>query len=401
MRPTMSDVAAAASVSKSTVSRALAGDSRVKYETRRRIQRIAQELGYTPSFSATALARGRTWMIGVATPGTPRGFSDPFYLEFLGGLGDGAMRAGYNLLIAAPSVDEEAGGSNASDGVAADTDGKRAAQRESGAGGGADTALGQPPDASGGGFGRTRGLDLRGIIAHGAVDAVALTEPAVNDPRLAVLRRYGVPFAFLGTCEENGREAEGVSFVDGDNVGGARAAVEHLIALGHRRIACVTGAAGLVSTRHRLEGYRQAMAAAGLPVDERWIVDGESTKAGGRRAMENLLAMGLGRDAEAPTAVFAANDVMAIGALLAAREAGLRVPDDVSIAGFDGIPMAEVVDPPLTTVQQPIYELGRKLADVILTLLEAERRKEAPVLQEIVPCRLVVRGSTAPLRARA
>jgi Transcriptional regulators len=92
---------------------------------------------------------------------------------------------------------------------------------------------------------------------------------------------------------------------------------------------------------------------------------------------------------------------MAIGALLAAREAGLRVPDDVSIAGFDGIPMAEVVDPPLTTVQQPIYELGRKLADVILTLLEAERRKEAPVLQEIVPCRLVVRGSTAPLRARA
>ena len=244
-------------------------------------------------------------------------------------------------------------------------------------------------------------MDLRGIIAQGAVDAVALTEPAENDPRLAVLRQYGVPFAFLGTCEENGRVAEGVSFVDGDNIGGARAAVEHLIALGHRRIACVTGAAGLVSTRHRLEGYRQAMAAAGLPVDERWIVDGESTKAGGRRAMENLLAMGLGRDAEAPTAVFAANDVMAIGALLAAREAGLRVPDDVSIAGFDGIPMAEVVDPPLTTVQQPIYELGRKLADVILTLLEAERRKEAPVLQEIVPCRLVVRGSTAPLRARA
>lgn len=390
MRPTMSDVAAAASVSKSTVSRALSGDSRVKYETRVRIMRIAQELGYTPSFSATALARGRTWMIGVATPGTPRGFSDPFYLEFLGGLGDGAIRAGYNLLIAAPSPDEEAPGGSALMEAAA------AAATETGARAAADK------EASAAGFaGRSRGMDLRGIIAQGAVDAVALTEPAENDPRLAVLRQYGVPFAFLGTCEENGRVAEGVSFVDGDNVGGARTAVEHLIALGHRRIACVTGAAGLVSTRHRLEGYRQAMAAAGLPVDERWIVDGESTKAGGRRAMENLLAMGLGRDAEAPTAVFAANDVMAIGALLAAREAGLRVPDDVSIAGFDGIPMAEVVDPPLTTVQQPIYELGRKLADVILTLLEAERRKEAPVLQEIVPCRLVVRGSTAPLRARA
>lgn len=390
MRPTMSDVAAAASVSKSTVSRALSGDSRVKYETRVRIMRIAQELGYTPSFSATALARGRTWMIGVATPGTPRGFSDPFYLEFLGGLGDGAIRAGYNLLIAAPSPDEEAPGGSALMEAAA------AAATETGARAAADKEASAVDFA-----GRSRGMDLRGIIAQGAVDAVALTEPAENDPRLAVLRQYGVPFAFLGTCEENGRVAEGVSFVDGDNIGGARAAVEHLIALGHRRIACVTGAAGLVSTRHRLEGYRQAMAAAGLPVDERWIVDGESTKAGGRRAMENLLAMGLGRDAEAPTAVFAANDVMAIGALLAAREAGLRVPDDVSIAGFDGIPMAEVVDPPLTTVQQPIYELGRKLADVILTLLEAERRKEAPVLQEIVPCRLVVRGSTAPLRARA
>ncbi|MFS8582870.1 MAG: LacI family DNA-binding transcriptional regulator, partial [Limnochordales bacterium] len=174
MRPTMSDVAAAASVSKSTVSRALSGDSRVKYETRVRIMRIAQELGYTPSFSATALARGRTWMIGVATPGTPRGFSDPFYLEFLGGLGDGAIRAGYNLLIAAPSPDEEAPGGSALMEAAA------AAATETGARAAADK------EASAAGFaGRSRGMDLRGIIAQGAVDAVALTEPAENDPRLA------------------------------------------------------------------------------------------------------------------------------------------------------------------------------------------------------------------------
>lgn len=415
MRPTMSDVAAAASVSKSTVSRALAGDSRVKPETRLRIQRVAEELGYTPSFSATALAHGRTWMIGVATPSTSRGFSDPFYLEFLGGLGDGAMRAGYNLLIAAPLVGDEG-----ELGEAAPAEAEPAA--DSGANGRANggangRANGGTNDRADGGAsgeanaranarandganaranGRARGLDLQGLIAQGAVDAVALTEPAVDDPRLAVLRRYGVPFAFLGTCEEGGHVAEGVSFVDGDNVGGARAAVEHLIALGHRRIACLTGAAGLVSTRHRLEGYRQAIRAAGLPVDERWIVDGESTKPGGRRAMERLLAMGLGRDKTAPTAVFAANDLMAIGALRVAREAGLRVPEDVSIAGFDGIPVSEVVEPSLTTVQQPIYELGRQLADVILTLLDEERRDEVPVLRHIAPCRLVVRGSTAP-----
>lgn len=374
----MGDVAAVASVSKSTVSRALAGDPRVKPETRRRIMKVAEELGYIPSFSATALAHGRTWMIGVAKPSTPRDFSDPFYLEFLGGLGDGAMKAGYNLVIAAPSsardVDPHGAGLSSS--------GRR----------------------------QSRGLDLRGLVARGAVDAVALTEPAIDDPRLPLLREYGVPFAFLGSCEENGQLAEGVSFVDGDNIGGARAVVEHLIALGHRRFACIAGAAGLVSTRHRLEGYKQALAAAGLPVDERWIVDGESTKQGGRRAMERLLAMGLGRNEEAPKAVFAANDLMAVGALQAVREAGLSVPGDVSIAGFDGIALSEVVEPALTTVQQPIYELGRRLADVLLDLLgDAPGAGDAPggrpgsrkralghVRREVLPCRLVVRGSTGP-----
>lgn len=389
MRPTMDDVAAAASVSKSTVSRALSGDPRVKPETRRRILQIAAELGYTPDYSASALAHGQTWMIGVATPGVPRGFSDPFYLEFLGGLGDGAMRAGYNLLIAAPSEREP------QDAPSDEAAPSRAA--------------------------RTRGVHLAGLIARRAVDAVVLTEPAENDPRLPLLRRYGLPFAFLGTCEENGQVAEGVSFVDGDNIGGARAAVEHLIALGHRRIACIAGAAGLVSTRHRLEGFRRAMAAAGLPVDERWIVDGESTRQGGRRAMRALIEMGLGRDEEAPTAVFACNDVMAIGAMVAAREAGLSVPGDVSIAGFDGIALSELVDPPLTTVQQPIYELGKTLAEVLLDVIEHSRKThrrarktaaavpaEGPgrgrtqghadgyVRREILPCRLVVRGTTAP-----
>lgn len=384
----MDDVAAAASVSKSTVSRALAGDPRVKPETRRRILHVAAQLGYTPDYTASALARGRTWMIGVATPGRARGFSDPFYLEVLGGLGDGAMRAGYNLLIAAPPVRDFL---EAEEGRQADDDG------------------------------RAHGLDLEGLVTRAAVDAVALTEPADNDPRLPLLRRYGVPFAFLGTCEENGQVAPGVSFVDGDNIGGARAVVEHLIALGHRRIACISGASGLVATRHRLEGYRQALVAAGLPVDERWIVDGASTRQGGRQAMATLLARGLGREEDAPTAVFAANDVMAIGAMVAAREAGLLVPRDVSIAGFDGIALSELVEPALTTVQQPIYELGTTLADVLLDLLErahkSRRRSRAAdqqvgavrpargrrhedvlnyVRREVLPCRLVVRGSTAP-----
>lgn len=403
MRPTMSDVAAAASVSKSTVSRALAGDARVKYETRVRIQQVAERLGYIPSFSATALARGRTWMIGVATPGTPRGFSDPFYLEFLGGLGDGAMRVGYNLIIAAPTQLDEADNDPVGHGRA---DRRAPAGDDQGRGGqigvgGGDRRGGAA--VNGVSVRGARGLDLEGLIAQGAVDAVALTEPAVDDPRLAVLRRYDVPFAFLGTCEEGGELAADASFVDGDNVGGAREAVEHLIALGHRRIACLAGVAGLVSTRHRLQGYRQAMQAAGLPVDDKWIVDGESTKQGGRRAMEILLGMGLGQGDSKPTAVFACNDLMAVGALRAARDAGLAVPGDVSVVGFDGIPLAEMVEPALTTVQQPIYDLGRRLADVLLSLLEDARQADGghqnrPVRRHVVPCRLVVRKSTGPPR---
>lgn len=298
-------------------------------------------------------------MIGVATPGTPRGFSDPFYLEFLGGLGDGAMRAGYNLVIAAPTASDP----------------------EEGAGVGGQIMAG------------ARGMDLEGLVAHGAVDAVALTEPAVDDPRLGVLRRYSVPFAFLGTCEEGDDVAADVSFVDGDNVGGSREAVEHLITLGHRRIACLAGAAGLVATRHRLEGYRRAMQEAGLTVDGGWVVDGGGTKQGGRRAMERLLVAGLGRGG--PTAVFACNDVMAVGALLAAREAGLSVPGDVSIVGFDGIPLSELVEPALTTVQQPIYDLGRSLAVVLLGQLD-EPRAEPRVERKVIPCHLVVRASTGP-----
>lgn len=359
VRPTMSDVAKAASVSTSTVSRALAGDERVKEATRHHIVEVAERLGYTPNRTAAALRRGKTWMIGIVTPGTPRAFSDPFYLEFLGGLGDRAMEAGYNLVIAAPSGVKDA------------------------------VATASP-----------RGLDLEGLIAQGAVDAVALTEPEENDGRLAVLRQYNVPFAFLGTVTEGGEVPADVSFVDGDNVGNAREAVEHLIGLGHTRIACLSGEAGLVASRQRLDGYLQAMTRAGLTVDEGWIIGGDSTERGGREAMERLLAHGgVGSrrretNIPVPTAVFASNDLMAIGALRAARAAGLRVPRDVSIVGFDGIPMAEVVEPPLTSVKQPIYALGRRLADVLLAALE-RADSSGQVQREIVPGQLVVRGSTA------
>lgn len=439
MRPTMSDVAKAASVSTATVSRALAGDPRVKEETRRFIAEVAANLGYTPNRTASALRQGKTWMIGVVTPSTPRAFSDPFYLEFLGGLGDRVMEEGYNLVIAAPSRHDSEGRTVSS--ARDDGASERFPVRSIGDGATADRSGGGPTGSrTGGGVAPTfapeprRGLDLEGLISQGAVDAVVLTEPKVDDPRLPLLRGWGVPFAFLGMPEEGGTVPDDVSFVDGDNEGSSKEAVEHLISLGHRRIACLMGEEGLAATKQRLSGYLAALREAGIPVVDEWIVAGDSTKAGGRRAMEQLLALGVGGDPKGmPSAVFAGNDLMAVGALRAARDAGLRVPEDLSIVGFDGILLAELVDPGLTTVKQPIYEFGRRLGDALLAQLDGVgsgpgggsgagsgvgsgsgagvdsgarpgASPEAPaddaasnrVRREIVPGRLTVRGSTGP-----
>ncbi|WP_324716018.1 LacI family DNA-binding transcriptional regulator [Carboxydochorda subterranea] len=362
-KTSMADVARAAGVSKSTVSRALAGDSRVKEATRLRIEQAAQELGYIPNRIARALARGRTEMIAVVTPTPPRSFSDPFYLEFLGGLGDRVMEAGYSLVITSPG----AGGSPAN--------------------------------------------SLAELAAGRVVDGAVLTEVQVDDPRLALLRQAPLPFVVLGTPEDaSGGVVPGVWFVDGDNEGGARQVVEHLLSLGHRRIACITGPLHLVSARRRLAGYLQALQAAGVAPSPEWVVEGDFTREGGLRAGQRLLEARLLdlREPGSLTAIFASNDLMAIGVLEALRGAGLRVPEDVSVAGFDGIYLADLLEPSLTTGAQPIRALGRMVAELLLGRLGAAGGDRAAVPEQIgavgrrvvVPVQLRVKGSTGPPRGR-
>lgn len=332
---TMQHIADMLKISKSTVSRALSGDRRVKPETRDKVLRLARELNYHPNPLASGLARRKSNIIGVITPFAPRSLSDPFYLEFVGGIGDYAMTRGYSLLLS-PT------------------------------------------------YGRSAGQDAGSTHVEMTevhrVDGLILTEPRVDDERIEYLKANGVPFVFLGMPPRG----EDIPWVDGDNVGGVRLAIDHLVSLGHSRIAFIAGPPDQTAAARRLSGYKKSLAANGIECDERLIFPGDFTEAGGYEA--GRLIAGVFRE-RGITAVFASNDVTAIGAIRALKEAGLRVPEDVAVVGFDGIHLGHYIDPPLTTVRQPIYEMGRAACRLLIDMADKEPAGEMHV---VFPLELVV-----------
>ncbi|MGE5553737.1 MAG: LacI family DNA-binding transcriptional regulator [Betaproteobacteria bacterium] len=323
---TMEEIARQAGVSKSTVSRALSNDPRVNLKTRENVLRLVKELNYRPHAAASGLARRRTNVLGLLIPSAPRSFSDPFYLEFIGGVGDYATSRGFSLLFSSS-------GHPAREYVGGEDQGGAALP---------------PADVV--------------LVEANRVDGVILTEPEQADPRIVRLRERGTPLVVLGRTQY-----PDVCWVDGDNTGGARMAVEHLIQHGHRSIGCLTGPTGLAATWNRLLGYREAVTAAGLGFDSGLVVESDFTEAGGRRAMAALLA----RRPEM-TAVFCSNDLIAVGGLAALREQGRRVPEDVALVGFDGIRLGEYLSPTLTTVQQPIYQMGQLAAELLIKMVNGE-----------------------------
>jgi DNA-binding LacI/PurR family transcriptional regulator len=213
-------------------------------------------------------------------------------------------------------------------------------------------------------------------------DGLVISGPRVDDPDLLELVRDGFPIVLQGALPD-----VDVTSVDVDNIAGARGAVEHLISLGHRRIACITNAP-LVYTaaQERLTGYRDALRAAGIGAPAELVGEAAFDAASGHSAMAGLLAR------TTFDAVFAASDVVALGAIGALREAGLRVPDDISVVGFDDIPLAAYFDPPLTTVRLPAFELGQAAGRALLDRI-ADR---AVPPRTLLPTELIVRASTAP-----
>ena len=338
-RPTSADVATEAGVSRTTVSFVLNGRSDVKIPdgTRTRVLEAAERLGYHPHAPARQLAGGRSHVIALVLHQTPEQIAaDATLAETLRGLAIAARSDGFRVMVEPLSPDG--------------------------------------PDSS-----------YASLLRAQHADGVVISGPRTDDPQLQALVRDGFPVVLQGALPD-----VPVTSVDVDNVAGARHAVEHLIGLGHRRIACITNAP-LVYTaaQERLRGYREAHEAAGLPVDDTLIATGDFDAPSGHAAMRELLDRGEVR------AVFVASDVVALGAIGALREAGHRVPYDCSVVGFDDIPLAAFFDPPLTTIRLPASELGQAAGRA---LLERIADPAADARRTLLPTELIVRASTAPPR---
>jgi len=335
MAATLKDIADQVGKSVTTVSRALAGYDDVNEATREEIQRVAHELGYEPNIIARQLQKQRTDTIALILPTYGPRFSDPFFSEFLAGVGNEAARQGFDLLVStrAPGQEEE------------------------------ETYLKS--------------------IRSRRVDGFVIVRTRRQDPRIRLLQGHNTPFAAFGRIEgEND-----FPFVDEDSRLGVQLIVDHLVALGHQRLACIAAPQELMFGYHRLDGFINAVEAHGLPVDESLIVEGDLTQRSGRAVAARLLEL-----PNPPTAIAANNDLMALGAMSAAQEYGYTVGQDISITGFDDIPLAEHVHPPLTTIHQPIYQIGTMVCQMLVDLIKGD---PLPEKQIILQPSLIVRQSSS------
>jgi LacI family transcriptional regulator len=223
--------------------------------------------------------------------------------------------------------------------------------------------------------------DCQQILCSGYLDGVIVASYSQEYQLIPNILHSGLPTVSIGRHPD-----KQVHYVDCDNVGGARMATEHLIRLGHRRIATITGRLEMTAGQDRLEGYRQALFTHGIPVKEELIAQGDFTETSGLIAMQRLLRA-------SPTAVFAAGDMMAVGAWKTLCAVGMDIPRDVALVGFDDVSIASVIEPALTTVRQPIERMGAMAADLLVSLLQGALEEKTPPHKIILPTELVVRSS--------
>ena len=333
------ELARRSGVSTATVSRALNDRAEVSEATRAKIRRLASELGYAPNEPARTLVRRRSDTIGLIWDSGQEaiGLHNPYLLGLLSAVRTALSEADYHLmLLTNPGAEDQ------------------------------DSA------------------HLQAVRRHNLEGVVVLTTPP-DDRCLRVLADAGVPCAGIDTSFTGPRTVR----VSSDNAAGAEAAVQHLYDLGHRRIATVTGPLHLPPAAERLAGYQRACARLGLAVPPQYVTEGDFFLASGEAAGKQLLAL-----PDRPTAVFAAGDQMAIGILHAAADAGLSVPGDLAVVGFDDIDATTLVRPALSTVAQDQRALGEAAVEALRGLIDEEPVE--PLRPYIVPTRLVLRGSSRP-----
>jgi LacI family transcriptional regulator len=326
-RVTIRDVAANAGVSVATVSKVLNGRYGVSAATNARVQAVIRDLGYEASLVAQSLRNHQTKVIGILVSDI-----EPFSAELLKGAAEGIRGTGFEMVV-------YSAGGRTTDHV---------------------------------GWERRYLSRLSGTLLDGAV----LVTPTVVDVR------YGAQVVAV----DPHTGPSDLPTVDSDNLRGARLATEHLLGLGHRRIAMLTGRPDLASAQLREQGYREAMTHAGVPVEPALVQVGEYDPRLSAEAAGRLLAR-----PDPPTAVFAANDQSAIATMEVAGRLGMRVPDDLSVVGFDNVPEAALSIPPLTTVEQPIHEMGRRAVEMLINLIQGRELEPTHVT---LPTRLIVRQTT-------
>jgi LacI family transcriptional regulator len=326
---TIMDVAQEAGVSYATVSRVVNNKGYIKPETRERVMRAVTRLGYVVNQQARSLASGRSQVVGLLVPGLETAYIG----EIIRGIDEELVGASYDLML-------------------------YTAHRR-----------------------RTRESAYVATLTQGMVDGLLLVLPRDPSAYLETLRQRGFPYVLI---DHQGVDDIGPA-VGATNRQGGYDATRYLIALQHKRIGFITGRLENGCSKERQAGYYAALAEHGLATDPQLVCEGDFTQPAGFRATRELLAL-----PQPPTAIFASNDVMAFGAMEAARVGGLRIPEDISIVGFDDIPQALHVHPPLTTVRQPLEHMGRLAARMLLRQID-DRQQLAERID--LPTELIVRES--------
>ena len=334
MPVTSRDVAREAGVSVATVSRVLNNSGPVKEATRQRVREAAQQLRFTPNSTARSLSTRTTGTIGVLLPD----LHGEFFSELIRGIDQVAQRRGYHLLVS--------------------------------------SAHNQPHQ-----------LESAVHAMRGRVDGLILMASGLAAATLEQTLPDHLPVGLMNAETDRTR----YDVVNIDNCGGARAMTEHLLRLGHRDIRMIGGADPNRDALERIRGFHLALAVAGIPRPDDWVEPGDFSEASGARAARKLLS-----EPVPPTAIFAANDSMAVGALSAVRAAGLSVPADVAVVGFDDIPIAAFSDPPLTTVRVSIARVSELLTERLFTSIRAGNANAHT--QETVSTELVIRRSCGAKR---
>lgn len=335
MAVTIKDVARVAGVDPSTVSRVIADSPRISARTKEKVIKVMEELDYHPNAIARSLANRSTKTIGVIMPhSTDQVFVNPFFTEVMRGIGVSAFKRGYNIMFSTGSNGEEE-------------------------------------------YKATQSL-----VNEKRVDGLILLTSRTGNKTIEGLLKRRFPFVVVGKPSR----IEDISWVDNDNFEAGYRAAEHLIKLGHRRIGFIGGEFSYVFIGERFRGYKSAMDSYGIKFDKELLSLGKFTEEGGYKAMKELLVVKM-----CPTAVVSADDLMAFGAIRAIKEEGLRIPEDMAIIGFNDTPLASYMEPPLSSVEIFVYDLGYNASEMLINQLEELDGHKKHI---IIPTNLKIRKSS-------